>query len=381
MANGIAQGFIGGRGAALQQRAQEQDITQGAQQFGLQQKHGGLQLKQQQQEIDRFTNEDNLKSMVQGALQIQNITDPIEQDAFLTKRIKDIQARGGDPRDSIELLQTPPEQRKSIIDNVIGIGERFGVIKAPPTATPGRFGAPFAAVGPEGKSQFSQLTPTGDVRTVPGITPPAKSGETITVGPGGTTITRGVAASPKLDKLVARNLTKSIINNEQNLSRLDRIGSQFIPEFLTFGGRIGATISSLKSKAGVDLKPEDRKFLQNRRKFTQNINQVFNAYRKEITGAAASVQELESLKKAMLSEDLSPAEFQASFDEFRRELQRSNRLSRKVLRDGLPGSFGKNLDALFTSGADDNADVRGEELLQEGLTEDQVFEKLESEGF
>ena len=375
MANGIAQSFIGGRGAALQQVAQQQQTARGAQQFGLQQ-------QSQQAELDRFTNEDNLKSMVQGALQIQNITNPMEQDAFLNRRIQEITARGGDPRDTIELLQTPPEQRKSVIDNVIGIGERFGVIKPTQKAAQGKFGAPFAAVGQGGKDVFAQTIPGGGVREVPGIIPRPRTGETITTTPeGGVTITRGVAASPKLDKQIIRNLSKSIINNEQNLSRLDRIGSQFIPEFLTFGGRIGATISSLKSKAGVDLKPEDRKFLQNRRKFTQNINQVFNAYRKEITGAAASVQELESLKKAMLSEDLSPAEFQASFDEFRRELQRSNRLSRKVLRDGLPGSFGKNLDALFTSGADDNADVRGEELLQEGLTEDQVFEKLESEGF
>lgn len=377
MVIGVAESFIGGRGAALQQRGQQQALSQGGQRFGLQQQQGTLQIQQQQQEIDRFSQEANLKSMVQGALEFKGITNPVDQEAFLNKRIKDITARGGDPRDTIELLQTPPEQRQAVVDNVIGLGERFGIIQTQKQAPLGKI---REGIIPGRGSRFVRETP-GGFEEVKGALPPAKTGEIITVGPGGTTISRGVAASPALPKQIVRKLSSSIISNEQNLSRLDRIGEQFTPEFLTFAGRIGASISSLKSKAGVDLKPEDKKFLQNRRKFTQNINQLFNAYRKEITGAAASVQELESLKKAMLSEDLSPAEFTASFDEFRAELQRANRLSRRVLREGLPGGFGKNLDTLFISGADDDAEERGAELIQQGLTEEEALDKLESEGF
>lgn len=214
----------------------------------------------------------------------------------------------------------------------------------------------------------------------------ATGGETIRSLPGGGfEIIRGgkpMKASEDLPKPVIKDIAKSIVNNESNLSKLERIGEQYIPSFLTYGGKIKSALSGIKSKAGADLSPEEIKFVGDRRKFIQNINQLFNAYRKEITGAAASVQELESLKKAMLSEDLSPVEFQAAYDEFRSELRRANRLNRRILREGIKGDYGKNFDNLFTAGEDDDPELRGQELMeQEGLSFEEATRRLAEEGY
>ena len=94
---------------------------------------GNIRAQQQQEqmrqaEFDRFTNIQNLRSMAQGAMEARGITDPVKQDAYLRARISNIKARGGDPRDTIEALQTPFEKRGQIYDNVIHIAERMGAI-------------------------------------------------------------------------------------------------------------------------------------------------------------------------------------------------------------------------------------------------------------
>ncbi len=115
MANGIGQSFFAGRGAVLQQQGQQ------------------TQQQLQQAELERFTDESNLRSMVKGAIELNSITDPAQQDAFLQRRIAEINKRGGDARDTIEMFQTPHAQRRQVAQNVIDLGERFGVIKATKT--------------------------------------------------------------------------------------------------------------------------------------------------------------------------------------------------------------------------------------------------------
>ena len=124
MANGIAQSFIGGVGQANQLKSQQ--LTQ----------------QQQRAEYERFLDKSNLTSMVQAGLEFRTITDPVQQDAYLKNRIAGIKQRGGDSRDTEELLALPPEERVAAVDNLINIGERFGVIKADPTTSGVKFGFP-----------------------------------------------------------------------------------------------------------------------------------------------------------------------------------------------------------------------------------------------
>ena len=209
-----------------------------------------------------------------------------------------------------------------------------------------------------------------------------KPGQSFTVSPDGTIeFTTGVLAHPTLGKPVVKNLQETIISGEQNLSRLDRIVADYEPKFLTFAGQIGASVTALKSKFGANVSKENKEFLKSRRKFTQGVNTFFNAYRKEITGAAAAVAELEGLKKAVLNEDLSPIEFEAAVEQFREEVLRINRLNRRILREGLTGKKGQQLDLLFSAGEDDNIEARGAELEAQNVPFDQIMKQLKSEGF
>lgn len=120
MANGsgILQQFVKARGGLIGQRGQE------------------ISQQGQQAEQDRFLETSNLRSMALGALELRGLKDQFSQDTFLNDRIARIEAEGGDPRDSIEILNTPFEQRAGIIDNVVDIAERAGALQGIPGAGP-----------------------------------------------------------------------------------------------------------------------------------------------------------------------------------------------------------------------------------------------------
>jgi hypothetical protein len=96
-------------------------------------KSAELGIDQKQAELDRFSEESNLRSMVQGALEFQQI-DPNDNQAqiqFLQNRAEEINDRGGDPRDTLELIQMPMSQRPAVIDSVLSIGKQKGLIQDP----------------------------------------------------------------------------------------------------------------------------------------------------------------------------------------------------------------------------------------------------------
>ncbi len=159
---------------------------------------GQLAKTQQQREMERFLDRSNLESTVRGALQFRTIADPTQQDAFLRDRIAEIESRGGDPRDTVELLNTPYEKRQGVVDNLINIGERFKIIGRDPATGVVKFGQPRAGITPTGEQAFFQTSPTGEVRRVEGFAPIPKEGETIETLPGGgVRITRGKGGKSK----------------------------------------------------------------------------------------------------------------------------------------------------------------------------------------
>ena len=76
----------------------------------------------------RFMSDDNLRSVGMGAIEALNITDELQQDAFLQNRIEQIEARGGDASDSIEALELPFAQRQQALQSTIEIAERAGAL-------------------------------------------------------------------------------------------------------------------------------------------------------------------------------------------------------------------------------------------------------------
>lgn len=231
----------------------------------------------------------------------------------------------------------------------------------------------------------TRMVPRADAINQPGKPP---SGTNLTVGPDGTvqlTQGRGVTqGNEPLAKPQQNAVQGDIIATEESLARLENIGAEYQRGYLTYAGKYGAQLSAIKDKANIDLSQEEKDFLKGRTRFTMQINREFNLYRKLITGAAAAEKELNDLKKATINEDLSPAQFEAAFDVYKEELQRGLRLKRKLLREGIDvGSkeFGDVYDNAFLSGTDDDSDVRMQELMADGLTQEQAVDKLIQEGY
>jgi len=234
---------------------------------------------------------------------------------------------------------------------------------------------------------YDKSSPTG-TKFVPesqavGMPGKAQSGMKLEMGPDGTfSFIQGAGAD--IAKPTRNDAEEKVISAGESLARLQRIKANYDPAFLTYQGKGKAWYAGIKSKADFELNPEEKQFLSKRRRFTQGVNYEFNAYRKLITGAAAAVKELEDLKKAVINTDLSPAEFEAAYNEYSRELQRTVRIRNQILREGIkPGTkqFGERLDGLYISGGDDTAEARGSELEKLGTPPEQIVNILEQEGY
>ncbi len=93
---------------------------------------------------------------------------------------------------------------------------------------------------------------------------------------------------------------------------------------------------------------DNEKWLEGHRMFTEQIEGVFNQYRREITGAQAAFVELENLRQSVLNKELSPSQMRGAYKRFVAELERLAWIRRRVLRKGFnvsdPEAFGNAVD-------------------------------------
>jgi hypothetical protein len=137
---------------------------------------------------------------------------------------------------------------------------------------------------------------------------------------------------------------------EMQLARIDRLKTLGDPgQYLGLKNKIKSFSLSAVSEIAPDLVGEDQqKYLGNAREFRETVGEVFNKERKEITGAGASVKELEGLKDSVLNTDMSAPEFRRSIEKFEFFLRRSIDARRKLLREGIDVSnadYGARFDA------------------------------------
>lgn len=260
-----------------------------------------------------------------------------------------------------------------------------GKISILPTQGPD---APIKALNNKGELVFA----TREQALSGELTPVPSAGQTISVTtPDGQTltITSGVTGPSNLGRRATGRIEEDLINGEGTLQRLQSIMQEFDPDALTFFGKAEASALRFAEKAGVDLSAANKLALAQRRRFTNAVEQNFNLYRKNITGAAAAIKELEILRESFLSSDLSPTEFKAEFDRYQGQIKRSQRLLRRIRREGLDKPFGTRMDELFTTGQDDDPQARGQELLvafqARGLTgqalQDAISDQLIAEDY
>ena len=141
-----------------------------------------------------------------------------------------------------------------------------------------------------------------------------------------------------LGKPAESEIQKSIISTDNMLRRMEKIGTIFKPRDFTYAGQADAWLGSQQAKITGDAPEHVKREVARRRQLYNAVEQVFNDYRREITGAAASVTELNKLKEAIVNMDLSPVDFQASYNLFLDDLRRKRRDHIATLRGGLPQS-------------------------------------------
>ena len=182
-------------------------------------------------------------------------------------------------------------------------------------------------------------------------------------------------------------LQGELSDDEQLLSDVNQLQKMDFNQFLGLGGRIkGKVLKGLDYIVG--LPKDSQEFVQQRRAFRETVEQIFNEYRRRVTGAAASVQELSALRESIINTDLSPSEFAGSMRHFMEKLQRAMRIKRRILREGIdvnPEESARRFDTLWRTGEQGNAgnDVKDRlgSILQAGVGPDSTAEQMVNEGF
>lgn len=201
----------------------------------------------------------------------------------------------------------------------------------------------------------------------------------------------GNAAAPvPATRSTQNSLQSSIVAGDAMISNLNAIEKDFDPKFLqVFGGQgtLAQWIARARDRSGVS--PLSAAQAASLAKFTAlrtRTERAFNAYRKEITGAAAALQELDRLKKSFLNTDMSPTEFRTALTDYRDELLRVRRLYMDLMRQGFTdfgegGDGARALDEAYLSGADADGSARASELRAAGFSNEDIADKLEAEGY
>lgn len=219
--------------------------------------------------------------------------------------------------------------------------------------------------GPNPSAVKAYVGPNGDIKYLPNNqTPPSgylpySQGMDIEVGPEGTKIRTNVGrGKTDLTQGATTETQKDVIGMEAQLQDLKALKDDYKREYLTYLGRGKRAALNQASKLGMDIGEGNKEYVEGARKFQEGVEQVFNSYRKEITGAQAAMKEISMLRDSILNKNLSPDEFEASYDRYISQIKRTLRLKKSLLEQGLSGdAMWQKLDEMF---------VNGEDIQQEG---------------
>lgn len=194
------------------------------------------------------------------------------------------------------------------------------------------------------------------------------------IGKNGTNVTVNTGNIP-LGKKAFNDTQADILAGRSALTRIDGFMKDYQPTWLTYKGQLENAGRRLYEKAGGSLPAQDRKSLQSYTKFRQGVERDFNQYRKEITGAAAALQELSRLKDAIYNTNQSPSEFEAAVQAYKDEIARTDQARINLLRRGIDPRTpegGMQLDAEIFSASSNTPSAQG--LMQQPQQQDGVVD-------
>lgn len=199
-----------------------------------------------------------------------------------------------------------------LISYARGLGQEIGMPEGP------SYNNPMAAVdGATGEEVFIQLGSDGSVRPVEGFRPRPRDGMVTRVtGPDGTVIETGSGSA--LSSGTRGGAEKEMLSYADTLGTLNRIEQSFDPAYLEYGGQLSAMMSGVKDKAGMQLDPDEKQFLEGYSTLVANTNNALSTVIKQLSGAAVNAAEEQRLRSFIPTAKDGPTEFQTKLREFKR---------------------------------------------------------------
>lgn len=185
----------------------------------------------------------------------------------------------------------------------------------------------------------------------------------------GTQVTIGADGTVKYTQspttAVVTETQKDLKNKDLALDQLKQLQEGYDPSYFTYRNQASASTAKLAQKfkgipglegasegvaSFVSGMPEkDReKFLEKRSAYMNKVDQLFNAYKKEITGAAAGEKELDQIRDSFINGDMSPSEFQGALQQVVEKYKAEADYNRNLLNKGFnttPASDDKGVDS------------------------------------
>jgi len=146
-----------------------------------------------------------------------------------------------------------------------------------------------------------------------------------------------------LGKPASGALQKKLTSQIFSVGRVKKIRKTFDPRFTRRKDKLLMWINQERERLqgtflGKKMTPAQQEMVYKYTKWKNLVEQEFNAYRKEITGAAAAFVELERLKESVINIDQSETAHAASLDLYEAELERGIEINKRLLERGFKSS-------------------------------------------
>lgn len=142
------------------------------------------------------------------------------------------------------------------------------------------------------------------------------------------------SAGVDVTKKTKGTLEGDLIKTRYALHELEAIDEATDPYFLTMKGQLDSGLARIADYIGLPSERQ-RGLLTDKVTMRTTVGRVFDAYRKNITGAQAALDELRRLEKNLLSMSMTPTEFEAAKESYKATLKRALTIQLQLLTEGL----------------------------------------------
>lgn len=328
----------------LQQQQQQAVLSQRQKEFDLQQQRFGFDQQQEQNLQDRFA-----KNLALQQQQEQRQQDFINRQLQAGKSISQSLGEEGSMVNNFQgsgllgnMQQIDPLQRARIYaaQSLAESGDLQGALSQLPQMAKQSYGQPIAAVDAQGRPTYIMANDQGEIKQIDNYAPIPKKGTSLSVGPDGSVQfdQGGMAIGGNIEPTNSVNteLQKDVLGLTDSLARLRQVGDAYNKSYLTYLGGARGSFGGFLDKAFGNIPASEKQFLKGQTEFNNSVEQFFNQYRKQITGAAAALGELGMLRKSILNKDLTPTQFEAAFKQFTDLSETLLGIKQKLIAQGIP---------------------------------------------